>query len=209
MKPKHIITLLFFLLSITAFTPAQMYDEQGNLTWEADLDIYGKVRTFAGRSLNECPFRWQGQYEDSETGLYYNRFRYYSPDEGIYISQDPIRLKSELLNLYTYVFDSNKIIDPFGLKEIARVDGVKIHAYPGLKVGGSEHAPLHVHVYDSDGNETRVLMEDWYDNGKLKGKKGDIYPEDPAMSKKMKKVWKKIDAEDLASRARNVFNGCG
>jgi hypothetical protein len=33
-------------------TPAQMYDEQGNLTWEADLDIYGRVRTFAGRSLS-------------------------------------------------------------------------------------------------------------------------------------------------------------
>jgi hypothetical protein len=26
-----------------------------------------------------CPFRYQGQYEDAETGLYYNRFRYYSP----------------------------------------------------------------------------------------------------------------------------------
>ena len=41
--------------------------------------------------MNDCPFRYQGQYEDSETGLYYNRFRYYSPDEGMYISQDPIR----------------------------------------------------------------------------------------------------------------------
>ena len=38
------------------------------------------------------PFRYQGQYEDIETGLYYNRFRYYSPESGTYISQDPIRL---------------------------------------------------------------------------------------------------------------------
>ncbi|MDR2650841.1 MAG: hypothetical protein LBC68_00800 [Prevotellaceae bacterium] len=50
-----------------------MYDEQGQLVWEARLDIYGKVHTFAGRSLSDCPFRYQGQYEDSETGLYYNR----------------------------------------------------------------------------------------------------------------------------------------
>jgi RHS repeat-associated protein len=61
------------------------------------LDIYGKVRTFAGRSLSDCPFRYQGQYEDSETGLYYNRLRYYSPEEGIYLSQDP-RQKVVLMN---------------------------------------------------------------------------------------------------------------
>jgi RHS repeat-associated protein len=59
------------------------------------LDFYGKVRTFAGRSLRDCPFRYQGQYEDAETGLYYNRFRYYDPDSGNYISQDPIGLEGE------------------------------------------------------------------------------------------------------------------
>ena len=73
-------------------TPAEMYDAEGIKTWQAEFDIYGKIRTFAGRSLNDCPFRYQGQYEDSETGLYYSRFRYYSPDEGMYISQDPIGL---------------------------------------------------------------------------------------------------------------------
>jgi RHS repeat-associated protein len=71
-------------------TPAQMYDEKGQLTWEARLDMYGKVANFVGRSLNDCPFRYQGQYEDSETGLYYNRFRYYDLDTGNYLSQDPI-----------------------------------------------------------------------------------------------------------------------
>jgi RHS repeat-associated protein len=92
-----------------------MYDEQGNLTWEADLDIYGKVHNFAGRSLSECPFRFQGQYEDSETGLYYNRFRYYSPEEGIYISQDPIRLEGNNPTIYAYVHDPNSWADVFGL----------------------------------------------------------------------------------------------
>ena len=73
-------------------TPAEMYDAEGIKTWQAEFDIYGKIRTFAGRSLNDCPFRYQGQYEDSETGLYYNRFRYYDPSTGAYISQDPIGL---------------------------------------------------------------------------------------------------------------------
>ena len=68
-----------------------------------------------GSSLSECNFRYQGQYEDVETGLYYNRFRYYSPDEGMYLSQDPIRLNGGA-NLYAYIHDPNSWVDVFGLK---------------------------------------------------------------------------------------------
>lgn len=45
----------------------------------------------------------------------YKEFRYYSPDSGTYISQDPIGLFSGEMNLYSYVNDSNTWIDPFGL----------------------------------------------------------------------------------------------
>ena len=94
-------------------TPTQMYDAEGNKTWEAQVDIYGRVRTFAGRSLSECPFRYQGQYEDSETGLYYNRFRYYDPSIGNYISKDPIGLAGGY-KLYNYVNNTNNLTDIFG-----------------------------------------------------------------------------------------------
>jgi RHS repeat-associated protein len=72
------------------------------------------VRTFAGRSLSDCPFRFQGQYEDAETGFYYNRFRYYDPSIGAYLSQDPIGLAGGF-ELYNYAFDPNTWIDEFGL----------------------------------------------------------------------------------------------
>ena len=78
------------------------------------MDIYGRVRTFAGSSLNECNWRYQGQYEDVETGLYYNRFRYYSPDEGMYLSQDPIRLAGGM-KAYSYALNSTIRLDVFGL----------------------------------------------------------------------------------------------
>ena len=65
--------------------------------------------------MNDCPFRYQGQYEDRETGLYYNRFRYYSPDEGMYISQDPIGLAGSNPTLYGYVCDPNSWVDELGL----------------------------------------------------------------------------------------------
>ena len=62
-----------------------------------------------------CPWRYPGQYEDSETGLYYNRFRYYDPEQGRYLSQDPIGLEGGLAQ-YGYVHDPSGWVDPFGLK---------------------------------------------------------------------------------------------
>ena len=95
-------------------TPIQMYDEQGEKTWDCTLDVYGKVANFEGCSLSDCPFRYQGQYEDEETGLYYNRFRFYDPDMGGYISQDPIRLLGGL-SFYQYVCNVNIQLDILGL----------------------------------------------------------------------------------------------
>jgi len=95
-------------------TPEAMYREDGDKVWACELNSYGKVRKFQGEYKTECPFRYQGQYEDSETGLYYNRFRYYSPDEGVYISQDPIRLGGGI-SLYSYVHDTSGWVDEFGL----------------------------------------------------------------------------------------------
>ncbi|MEJ7736626.1 MAG: DUF6531 domain-containing protein [Chitinophagaceae bacterium] len=94
-------------------SPYQIYNSDGDLFWSCELDSYGKIRIEKGE-IGSCPFRFQGQYEDTETGLYYNRFRYYAPEEGIYISQDPIRLDGGM-ELYSYVKDTAGWIDPFGL----------------------------------------------------------------------------------------------
>jgi len=95
-------------------TPTQAYDSRGKLVWEILLDVYGNAKENAGEKCF-IPFRYQGQYEDEETGLYYNRFRYYSPQMGMYVSQDPIGLAGGNPTLYGYVFDPNTQIDPFGL----------------------------------------------------------------------------------------------
>ncbi len=95
-------------------TPTQAYDSKGELVWEMLLDVYGRVAECHGdRTL--VPFRYQGQYEDEETGLYYNRFRYYSPDMGMYISSDPIGLAGNNPTLYGYVEDVNTWLDVVGL----------------------------------------------------------------------------------------------
>jgi uncharacterized protein RhaS with RHS repeats len=57
-------------------TPVEAFDAKGERIWSAELDIYGRVKEFTGEE-DFIPFRYQGQYHDVETGLYYNRFRYY------------------------------------------------------------------------------------------------------------------------------------
>jgi RHS repeat-associated protein len=94
-------------------TPLALYNGQGQLTWTMALDTYGGVQQGRGRA-QDCPFRYQGQYEDVETGLYYNRFRYYDPEVGSYISQDPARVIGGI-KLYAYVANPSSWIDEFGL----------------------------------------------------------------------------------------------
>ena len=89
---------------------------QGDVVQHTDYDLEGSPARAQSRSMSKgfIPFRYQGQYEDTEIGLYYNRFRYYSPDFGTYISQDPIRLAGGLA-FYRYTFDSNTEVDVWGL----------------------------------------------------------------------------------------------
>ncbi|KDS40957.1 RHS repeat domain-containing protein, partial [Phocaeicola vulgatus] len=96
--------------------PTEAYDAEGNEVWNRVLDMDGNVIGETG-NRGMIPFLFQGQYYDRETGLAYNRFRYYSPKMGMYVSQDPIGLDGGILNLYGYVEDTNSWLDIFGLKK--------------------------------------------------------------------------------------------
>ncbi|WP_234830992.1 RHS repeat-associated core domain-containing protein, partial [Pseudomonas savastanoi] len=61
--------------------------------------------------------RFQGQYFDVQTGLHYNTFRYYDPEIGRFITQDPIGLEGGF-NLYQYAHNPAAWIDPWGLSEL-------------------------------------------------------------------------------------------
>jgi len=53
---------------------------------------------------------FQGQHYDAETGLAYNRCRYYDPELGRrYISEDPIRLEGGV-SLYGYAESASTVI---------------------------------------------------------------------------------------------------
>ena len=99
-------------------TPIRMYDLLGRESGTLDFTVYGKKYGEGFRGWMGCPFRYPGQYADAETGLYYNRFRYYDPVAGQYISQDPIGLAGGNPTLYGYVGDTYRESDPFGLARI-------------------------------------------------------------------------------------------
>ncbi|WP_276584041.1 RHS repeat-associated core domain-containing protein, partial [Pseudomonas sp. RIT-PI-AD] len=92
----------------------RLSDDQGHLLWRATPDDWAAVRDQQGDT--DQPIRFQGQYHDEESGLYYNRYRYYAPDLGRYVSQDPIGLLGGM-NGYGYVEEQPSLgFDPLGLE---------------------------------------------------------------------------------------------
>ena len=96
-------------------TPKELLNDRGEIVWEAKHHAWGALANTQRKGV-DCPIRLRGQWFDDETGLCYNRFRYYDPANGRYISPDPIGLRG---GLNQYVFARNPInwVDPFGLTE--------------------------------------------------------------------------------------------
>ena len=102
-------------------TPQEMSDQSGQIIWKANYKAWGecqaensKSNIFENSEIITNNIRFQGQYFDKETGLHYNRHRYYSPNIGRYISKDPIGLLGGH-NVYAYAPNPVEWVDPRGL----------------------------------------------------------------------------------------------
>jgi RHS repeat-associated protein len=94
----------------------QASNDAGEITWRVTYRTWGNLVTEEVTEIQQR-LRFQGQYFDAETGLHYNRFRYYSPEVMGFISQDPIGLWGGG-NFYSYAPNSTNWIDPNGLSEV-------------------------------------------------------------------------------------------
>ncbi|TBL75189.1 hypothetical protein EYY94_09335, partial [Obesumbacterium proteus] len=102
-------------------TPQQLINLNGHIDWSITLDAWGNALSEENPHQLHQPIRMQGQQYDEESGLHYNRHRYYDPTIGRYITQDPIGLDGGL-NLYMYPLNPVTTTDPLGRKGM-RPDG--------------------------------------------------------------------------------------
>ena len=99
-------------------TPQELTDHEGKVAWSAQYKAWGKAKEAISQAAYKAgirnQIRFQGQYLDDETGLHYNRHRYYDPDAARYLTQDPIGLAGGA-NFYQYAPNSTIWLDPLGL----------------------------------------------------------------------------------------------
>ena len=115
--------------------PREMTDKDGNLLWFGNYTGWGRLKeeTKVTDSAYQ-PFRLQNQYCDRETGLHYNFFRYYEPDAGRFVNQDPIGLYGGE-NLYWFAPNVQIWVDFLGLAKGAANPVVKA----AIEVGKRAH----------------------------------------------------------------------
>ena len=97
--------------------PEAATNSEGQLIWQAAYAPFGGVikTSLKARNAFTVSLRLPGQYEDAETGLHYNKQRYYDPARGEYLSPDPLGTPDGP-NGYAYVrYNPLKYVDPEGL----------------------------------------------------------------------------------------------
>ncbi|MEW5295327.1 RHS element core protein [Escherichia coli] len=133
--------------------PLALISEDGNTAWSAEYDEWGNQLNEENPHHLHQPYRLPGQQYDKESGLYYNRHRYYDPLQGRYITPDPIGLRCGW-NMYQYPLNPIQVIDPMGLDAIENMtSGGLIYAVsgvPGLIAANSITNSAYQFGYDMD-----------------------------------------------------------
>jgi RHS repeat-associated protein len=158
---------VFYIHADHRGTPLVVVDRNGTMRWRWDhTEPFGVTPPSSNpNGLGDFAFnlRDPGQYFDAESGLHYNRWRYYDPTDGRYQQSDPIGLAGGA-NTYVYV-GGNPIgyIDPEGLMGQGSGAGTRVPGTNYLVRVDPPHVPgqmTHAHVYDSKGNPITAVAQD-------------------------------------------------
>lgn len=119
-KPETNNKQVFYYHNDHIGTPELITNESGEIIWEGRAKAFGETHEIVSAKAKldhfSNPLRFQGQYYDDESELHYNLHRYYDPEIGRYISEDPIKLSGGT-NLYNYPMNPIHARDPLGLVE--------------------------------------------------------------------------------------------
>ena len=113
--PQEYVDAVFYsMVCDLAGAPKELINPTtGEVVGYATYTLFGK-RQWAG--MVSTPLLFTGQYEDTESGWVYNRFRYYDPHAGVYNAQDPLGLLANLGTAQGYVTNPVIWFDVFGLQ---------------------------------------------------------------------------------------------
>ena len=130
--------------------PREMTDIHGNLLWYGEYTAWGRLKKDERVYRNaHQPFRLQNQYYDEETGLHYNLMRYYEPEAGRFVNQDPIGLWGGE-NLYQFAPNATMWLDPLGWKGVTVSKAPKGSAFDFiLKLDSSVYPETAQHIKDA------------------------------------------------------------
>ncbi|MPM08576.1 Protein RhsD [bioreactor metagenome] len=104
-------------------TPEVLINESAAVSWSIELDTFGATLGEHNPEHLHQPIRFQGQHWDEESGLHYNRHRYYDARLARYLTQDPLNLMGGI-HLYAYAGNNPiRYIDPLGLRETRTMYG--------------------------------------------------------------------------------------
>ena len=122
---------MYYPLQDLLYRSTALTDSSANIVEVYDTDAYGNTLIFSvadgtGNWWSDsavqadypaCAFIFTGQRLDAETGLFYDKNRYYSMASGRFLSKDPIGYRGKDPNLYRYVVNSPiSHVDPLGMK---------------------------------------------------------------------------------------------
>ena len=118
--PQQRVDAVFYsMVCDLAGAPKELIDPTtGEVVGYATYTLFGK-RHWAG--MVSTPLLFTGQYEDTESGWVYNRFRYYDPHAGVYNAQDPLGLLANTGTAQGYVTNPVIYVDFLGLNSHPKI----------------------------------------------------------------------------------------
>ena len=125
--------------------------------WGAPRDKTANTSARYGTARVDCPIRFPGQYADQETGLHYNRYRYYDPAAARYTTPDPLGL-APADDPHGYVLNPTGWADPLGLTPCGPIQVPTDYATTDLSAFGNRTGPRAPRDADTDVGPDGMVM---------------------------------------------------
>jgi RHS repeat-associated protein len=154
-----------------------MSDSTGSVVERYDYNAYGVTSIFEADGITQRissavgnSYGYTGRRHDRETGFYYYRARYYSPERGRFVQRDPLGY-ADGMGVYVYVGNNPvNFIDPDGTKTKQLVNRGIDNLQNRIEKAGDAYQN-EKNIYNKASEE---LLEDWTNNTSIKKDGGPI-----------------------------------